>query len=198
MPAIITSACYKCDFQCPNLPTYELCVFLFLGFRTCYTPQGYMTSAVADKPWPFRSSTVTPTSSSAQLSSSAPKSFSKTKSTWQQEENSTATSTTSTDGNSNNKYVCLWNVYFIFMRRLMDYEIDAWHIWILSPDYYVCAFRQVDMNSKNVFGQPRLRASLRDLRSPRRPQKSTIEDDLKKLIIMDPTETPSRDGVNKH
>ncbi|XP_031428831.1 signal-induced proliferation-associated 1-like protein 3 isoform X3 [Clupea harengus] len=45
--------------------------------------------------------------------------------------------------------------------------------------------RQVDMNSKNVFGQPRLRASLRDLRSPRRSHKSTVEDDLKKLIIMD-------------
>ncbi|XP_066540504.1 signal-induced proliferation-associated 1-like protein 3 isoform X2 [Hoplias malabaricus] len=56
--------------------------------------------------------------------------------------------------------------------------------------------RQVDMNSKNVFGQPRLRASLRDLRSPRRPvQKSTIEDDLKKLIIMDnPTETNQQDS----
>lgn len=53
------------------------------------------------------------------------------------------------------------------------------------------------MNSKNVFGQPRLRASLRDLRSPRRAHKSTIEDDLKKLIIMDnPTETPSRDAVS--
>lgn len=51
------------------------------------------------------------------------------------------------------------------------------------------------MNSKNVFGQPRLRASLRDLRSPRRAHKSTIEDDLKKLIIMDnPTDTPSRDA----
>uniref|UniRef100_A0A665UHP3 Signal-induced proliferation-associated 1 like 3 n=1 Tax=Echeneis naucrates TaxID=173247 RepID=A0A665UHP3_ECHNA len=45
--------------------------------------------------------------------------------------------------------------------------------------------KQVDTNSKNVFGQPRLRASLRDLRSPRRTYKSTIEDDLKKLIIMD-------------
>nr|XP_055029560.1 signal-induced proliferation-associated 1-like protein 3 [Misgurnus anguillicaudatus] len=55
--------------------------------------------------------------------------------------------------------------------------------------------KQVDMNSKNVFGQPRLRASLRDLRSPRRAHKSTIEDDLKKLIIMDnPTDTPSRDA----
>ncbi|XP_057694518.1 signal-induced proliferation-associated 1-like protein 3 [Corythoichthys intestinalis] len=53
---------------------------------------------------------------------------------------------------------------------------------------------QVDINSKNVFGQPRLRASLRDLRSPRRTYKSTIEDDLKKLIIMDnPGESPQRD-----
>ncbi|KAM3875588.1 signal-induced proliferation-associated 1-like protein 3 [Diretmus argenteus] len=54
--------------------------------------------------------------------------------------------------------------------------------------------KQVDVNSKNVFGQPRLRASLRDLRSPRRTYKSTIEDDLKKLIIMDnPGDTPQRD-----
>lgn len=45
--------------------------------------------------------------------------------------------------------------------------------------------KQVDANTKNVFGQPRLRASLRDLRSPRKNYKSTIEDDLKKLIIMD-------------
>ncbi|XP_050162060.1 signal-induced proliferation-associated 1-like protein 3, partial [Myiozetetes cayanensis] len=37
----------------------------------------------------------------------------------------------------------------------------------------------------NVFGQPRLRASLRDLRSPRRAPKSSIEDDLKRLILMD-------------
>uniref|UniRef100_A0A3Q0S7L6 Signal induced proliferation associated 1 like 3 n=1 Tax=Amphilophus citrinellus TaxID=61819 RepID=A0A3Q0S7L6_AMPCI len=55
---------------------------------------------------------------------------------------------------------------------------------------------QVDTNSKNVFGQPRLRASLRDLRSPRRTYKSTIEDDLKKLIIMDnPGEMPQRDPL---
>ncbi|XP_041431227.1 signal-induced proliferation-associated 1-like protein 3 isoform X2 [Xenopus laevis] len=45
--------------------------------------------------------------------------------------------------------------------------------------------KQVDVNTKNVFGQPRLRASLRDLRSPRRNYKSTIEDDLKRLILMD-------------
>lgn len=43
----------------------------------------------------------------------------------------------------------------------------------------------MDTSTKNVFGQPRLRASLRDLRSPRKNYKSTIEDDLKKLIIMD-------------
>uniref|UniRef100_A0A8C5TMR9 Signal induced proliferation associated 1 like 3 n=1 Tax=Malurus cyaneus samueli TaxID=2593467 RepID=A0A8C5TMR9_9PASS len=40
-------------------------------------------------------------------------------------------------------------------------------------------------NQVNVFGQPRLRASLRDLRSPRRLPKSSIEDDLKRLILMD-------------
>uniref|UniRef100_A0A8C5WG39 Signal induced proliferation associated 1 like 3 n=1 Tax=Leptobrachium leishanense TaxID=445787 RepID=A0A8C5WG39_9ANUR len=45
--------------------------------------------------------------------------------------------------------------------------------------------KQIDVNTKNVFGQPRLRASLRDLRSPRKNYKSTIEDDLKRLIIMD-------------
>lgn len=45
--------------------------------------------------------------------------------------------------------------------------------------------KQVDTNAKNVFGQPRLRASLRDLRSPRKNYKSTVEDDLKKLILMD-------------
>ncbi|KAL8220022.1 UNVERIFIED_CONTAM: signal-induced proliferation-associated 1 like protein 3, partial [Gekko kuhli] len=45
--------------------------------------------------------------------------------------------------------------------------------------------KQVDLSTKNVFGQPRLRASLRDLRSPRKTYKSTIEDDLKRLIIMD-------------
>ncbi|GCC33991.1 signal-induced proliferation-associated 1-like protein 3 isoform X2 [Chiloscyllium punctatum] len=39
--------------------------------------------------------------------------------------------------------------------------------------------------STNVFGQPRLRASLRDLRSPRKSHKSTLEEDLKKLILLD-------------
>ncbi|XP_037533441.1 signal-induced proliferation-associated 1-like protein 3 [Nematolebias whitei] len=59
--------------------------------------------------------------------------------------------------------------------------------------------KQVDSNSKNVFGQPRLRASLRDLRSPRRAYKSTIEDDLKKLIIMDgPGELSQSDPSPRH
>ncbi|XP_017563533.1 signal-induced proliferation-associated 1-like protein 3 isoform X2 [Pygocentrus nattereri] len=130
--------------------------------RACYTPQGYKSPAVTDKPRAFRASTATPTSGSAQLSTSAPKSFyGKSKqSAWNQEESAMATITStssSSDGNSS---------------------------------------KQVDMNSKNVFGQPRLRASLRDLRSPRRPaHKSTIEDDLKKLIIMDnPVDTPQQDS----
>ncbi|XP_061453545.1 signal-induced proliferation-associated 1-like protein 3 isoform X2 [Rhineura floridana] len=55
------------------------------------------------------------------------------------------------------------------------------------PTAFTDPKKQVDLNTKNVFGQPRLRASLRDLRSPRKTHKSTIEDDLKKLIIMDGT-----------
>ncbi|XP_028817942.1 signal-induced proliferation-associated 1-like protein 3 [Denticeps clupeoides] len=129
--------------------------------RSCYTPQGYKTTA-ADKPErPFRASTTIPTSNATLLSSSAPKSmYGKNKaSTWQQEENSTATITSTTSSSDSN------------------------------------SSKQVDMNSNNVFGQPRLRASLRDLRSPRRSHKSTLEDDLKKLIIMDsPADsTPQRD-----
>lgn len=67
----------------------------------------------------------------------------------------------------------------------------------MTLDLILCrVLRHVDANPKNVFGQPRLRASLRDLRSPRRTYKSTIEDDLKKLIIMDnPGESPQRDPV---
>ncbi|XP_053330112.1 signal-induced proliferation-associated 1-like protein 3 [Spea bombifrons] len=53
------------------------------------------------------------------------------------------------------------------------------------PTTFTDSTKQVDINTKNVFGQPRLRASLRDLRSPRKNYKSTIEDDLKRLIIMD-------------
>ncbi|OPJ76685.1 hypothetical protein AV530_017638 [Patagioenas fasciata monilis] len=50
---------------------------------------------------------------------------------------------------------------------------------------------------KNVFGQPRLRASLRDLRPPRRSPKN-IEAELRRLIDMDPpgdTGTPPGDTV---
>ncbi|XP_053577771.1 signal-induced proliferation-associated 1-like protein 3 isoform X2 [Bombina bombina] len=53
------------------------------------------------------------------------------------------------------------------------------------PTAFTDTKKQVDVSTKNVFGQPRLRASLRDLRSPRKNYKSTIEDDLKRLIIMD-------------
>uniref|UniRef100_A0A8C9YFW3 Signal induced proliferation associated 1 like 3 n=1 Tax=Sander lucioperca TaxID=283035 RepID=A0A8C9YFW3_SANLU len=76
-------------------------------------------------------------------------------------------------------------------------QLSSVPLYILSFGFLVLmsrVSRQVDTNSKNVFGQPRLRASLRDLRSPRRTYKSTIEDDLKKLIIMDnPGEAPQRD-----
>ncbi|KAL1253035.1 hypothetical protein QQF64_017728 [Cirrhinus molitorella] len=47
---------------------------------------------------------------------------------------------------------------------------------------------QVDENSKNVFGQPRVIASLRAACSPRPVRKSTVVEDLKKLIVMDDTE----------
>ncbi|MGH0119205.1 UNVERIFIED_CONTAM: hypothetical protein FKN15_013300 [Acipenser sinensis] len=56
---------------------------------------------------------------------------------------------------------------------------------LARPSTFTDHKKQIEVNSKNVFGQPRLRASLRDLRSPRKTYKSTIEDDLKKLIIMD-------------
>ncbi|XP_078097923.1 signal-induced proliferation-associated 1-like protein 3 [Mustelus asterias] len=51
--------------------------------------------------------------------------------------------------------------------------------------------------STNVFGQPRLRASLRDLRSPRRSHKSTLEEDLKKLILLD-SPLPEQDREMLH
>ncbi|XP_051536828.1 signal-induced proliferation-associated 1-like protein 1 isoform X2 [Myxocyprinus asiaticus] len=47
---------------------------------------------------------------------------------------------------------------------------------------------QVDVNSKNVFGQPRVIASLRAACSPQPVRKSTVVEDLKKLIVMDDTE----------
>ncbi|XP_057216516.1 signal-induced proliferation-associated 1-like protein 3 isoform X2 [Triplophysa rosa] len=52
---------------------------------------------------------------------------------------------------------------------------------------------QVATNSKNVFGQPRIMASLRAACSPRSVRKSTVLEDLKKLIVMDDTEDDPRD-----
>ncbi|XP_073791389.1 uncharacterized protein isoform X3 [Danio rerio] len=51
---------------------------------------------------------------------------------------------------------------------------------------------QVDVSSKNVFGQPRVVASLRAACSPRPVRKSTVVEDLKKLIVMDDTEDSAR------
>ncbi|XP_059841097.1 signal-induced proliferation-associated 1-like protein 3 isoform X4 [Hypanus sabinus] len=57
--------------------------------------------------------------------------------------------------------------------------------------------RTTTVASTNVFGQPRLRASLRDLRSPRRAHKSTLEEDLKKLIVLDsPLPEPDREMMH--
>ncbi|KAJ8280766.1 hypothetical protein GJAV_G00058740 [Gymnothorax javanicus] len=155
--------------------------------RACYTPQGYKTPS-ADKPRPVRPTTVTPTSgqSSAQqqLSSSAPKSFqSKSKhSTWQQREDSGTVNSSSNTANSS--------------ANMANSSANS----ASSAKPSAATNSSSDSNSSgskrqvNVFGQPRLRASLRDLRSPRRSHKSTVEDDLKKLIIMDtPTDTPLRD-----
>ncbi|XP_067875009.1 signal-induced proliferation-associated 1-like protein 3 isoform X2 [Heterodontus francisci] len=57
--------------------------------------------------------------------------------------------------------------------------------------------RNSSVASTNVFGQPRLRASLRDLRSPRRTHKSTLEEDLKKLILLD-SPLPEQDKEMLH
>ncbi|XP_058613193.1 signal-induced proliferation-associated 1-like protein 3 isoform X2 [Onychostoma macrolepis] len=51
---------------------------------------------------------------------------------------------------------------------------------------------QVDTNSKNVFGQPRVIASLRAACSPRPVRKSTVVEELKKLIVMDDTEDSAK------
>ncbi|KAM4646358.1 LOW QUALITY PROTEIN: signal-induced proliferation-associated 1-like protein 3 [Amazona ochrocephala] len=59
--------------------------------------------------------------------------------------------------------------------------------------------KQVEATHKNVFGQPRLHMSLRDLHSTHRSYKSTIRGDLKKLIIIDTTrpETPPPKGLKR-
>ncbi|XP_051532880.1 uncharacterized protein LOC127428500 isoform X2 [Myxocyprinus asiaticus] len=47
---------------------------------------------------------------------------------------------------------------------------------------------EMDVTAKNVFGQPRVIASLRAACSPRPVRKSTVVEELKKLIVMDDTE----------
>ncbi|KAK2847278.1 hypothetical protein Q5P01_010277 [Channa striata] len=129
-----------------------------------YTPQGYKTPTV-EKVRPVRAATTTPTS--AQLNS-IPLSSSAPKSSYVKSRQ-TAWQNEDTSPSPSNTTTT-------------------------SNSNSSTNKKQVDTNSKNVFGQPRLRASLRDLRSPRRTYKSTIEDDLKKLIIMDnPGEAPQRD-----
>ncbi|XP_062867628.1 uncharacterized protein LOC134330426 [Trichomycterus rosablanca] len=46
---------------------------------------------------------------------------------------------------------------------------------------------QMDTKSKNIFGQPRLMATLRAASTPQPVRRSTIVEDLKKLIVMDDT-----------
>ncbi|XP_029556643.1 signal-induced proliferation-associated 1-like protein 3 isoform X2 [Salmo trutta] len=58
--------------------------------------------------------------------------------------------------------------------------------------------RQVDMTSQNVFGQPRVLASLRGPPSPRQTHKTTnLEEELRRLIILD-TEDSGRDASCRH
>ncbi|GAA6094447.1 uncharacterized protein LOC113638555 isoform X1 [Tachysurus ichikawai] len=53
--------------------------------------------------------------------------------------------------------------------------------------------RQVDTKSKNVFGQPRVIATLRSGCTPRPACKTTVVEDLKKLILMDEvTDSPTK------
>ncbi|XP_054651018.1 signal-induced proliferation-associated 1-like protein 3 [Dunckerocampus dactyliophorus] len=129
-----------------------------------YTPQGYKTPT-AEKARPVRASMTTPTS--AQLSS-------------------TPLSSSAPKAFHGKSRQTAW--------QPEDISPSSSNANTMSSSDSGNSKTQVDMNSKNVFGQPRLRASLRDLRSPRRNYKSTIEDDLKKLIIMDnPGEAPQRD-----
>ncbi|XP_019743213.1 signal-induced proliferation-associated 1-like protein 3 isoform X1 [Hippocampus comes] len=131
-----------------------------------YTPQGYATPT-GDKTRPVRASTITPTSA---LMGAIPLSSSAPKAFYGKSRES--------------------------ILQPEDINPSPSNANTSSRSDSSNGKTQVDMNSKNVFGQPRLRASLRDLRSPRRNYKSTIEDDLKKLIIMDnPAESPQRDPV---
>uniref|UniRef100_A0A8C8I8Z1 Signal-induced proliferation-associated 1-like protein 3 n=1 Tax=Oncorhynchus tshawytscha TaxID=74940 RepID=A0A8C8I8Z1_ONCTS len=138
--------------------------------RACYTPQGYKTPA-AEKSRPVRAATVTPNSA---LLSSTPLSSSAPKALYSKSRLGAWQPDDNAPSRSNTPTT-------------------------YSSDSNSSSKKQVDVNSKNVFGQPRLRASLRDLRSPRRSHKSTVEDDLKKLIIMDnPGEMPQRDTSPRH
>ncbi|KAK6297013.1 hypothetical protein J4Q44_G00331550 [Coregonus suidteri] len=137
--------------------------------RACYTPQGYKTPA-AEKSRPVRAATVTPNSA---LLRSTPLSSSAPKALYSKSRLGPWQPDDNAPSPSNTP---------------TTYSSDS-----------NSSKKQVDVNSKNVFGQPRLRASLRDLRSPRRSHKSTVEDDLKKLIIMDnPGEMPQRDMSPRH
>ncbi|XP_078287322.1 signal-induced proliferation-associated 1-like protein 3 isoform X2 [Rhinoraja longicauda] len=86
---------------------------------------------------------------------------------------------------------------FYFYQNVKNMSPAGWKISSSSqsrPSGYTEAKTSANVASNNVFGQPRLRASLRDLRSPRRAHKSTLEEDLKKLILLDsPLPEPDRD-----
>ncbi|XP_061072885.1 signal-induced proliferation-associated 1-like protein 3 [Conger conger] len=156
--------------------------------RACYTPQGYRTPS-ADRPRHVRATTTTPPSGSAQpsaqqLSSSAPKSlYSKSKhGAWQPRDDTGSAANAAANATATATANATASTASTATNSSSDSSSSS------------SRKRQVDVNSKNVFGQPRLRASLRDLRSPRRTHTSTVQDDLKKLIIMDtPMDTPLRE-----
>ncbi|KAJ8368987.1 hypothetical protein SKAU_G00090150 [Synaphobranchus kaupii] len=166
-PAVPTPANQSKGYRTRTFPPPSTHNDSYKTSRACYTPQGYKTPS-ADKPRPVRATTVTPTSGSAQPSA--------------QQLSSSAP-----------KSLYCKSKHSAWQHR-EEAGPTANTATNSSSDSSSSSKRQVDLNSKNVFGQPRLRASLRDLRSPRRSHKSTVEDDLKKLIIMDtPLDTPLRD-----
>ncbi|KAK3555381.1 hypothetical protein QTP86_015666 [Hemibagrus guttatus] len=66
-------------------------------------------------------------------------------------------------------------------------EYDAHTLPLPHTKLAVFKQRQVDTKSKNVFGQPRVIATLRSGCTPRPVRKTTVVEDLKKLILMDDT-----------
>ncbi|KAJ8405863.1 hypothetical protein AAFF_G00313000 [Aldrovandia affinis] len=150
--------------------------------RACYTPQGFKVSAV-DRRQPARAATVTLSSGSARPEPTYCQN--RHPNTVQQHQ---GMCTSSGDSNSTSQRYSGFNI----MQHTVHHREGYCIITVKEPEGDLPVL-QVDGNLKNVFGQPRLRASLRDLRSPRRAHKSTIEDDLKKLIIMDNIDTPHRD-----